>query len=92
MPNRAKSVARRRCERRKSAHQRGYGRDWRRVRAEKLWDQPCCEDCLDEGLVTPAVEVHHLVKVRNAPHLRLEMENLRSLCKSHHSRRTARGE
>jgi 5-methylcytosine-specific restriction protein A len=51
---------------------------------------PCCEDCLPR--ITPAVDVHHIRKIADAPELRLVMSNLMSLCKPCHSVRTARGE
>ena len=53
---------------------------------------PLCADCTERGLVTPANEVHHLLKVRDRPDLKLDAENVRCLCESCHSTRTARGE
>lgn len=40
----------------------------------------------------PATEVHHIIKIAARPDLRLDQENLMSLCKSCHGRRTGRGE
>jgi 5-methylcytosine-specific restriction protein A len=82
----------RREENRANAHQRGYDRNWARVRKHKLSIDPLCEDCLDEGTTTAASQVHHVLKVCDRPDLRLDLENLRALCASCHSRRTARGE
>ncbi|MBX3001917.1 MAG: HNH endonuclease [Caldilineaceae bacterium] len=40
--------------------------------------------------MTPATEVHHIIALRDGG--RNEEGNLRSLCKTCHSKRTARGE
>lgn len=45
---------------------------------------PLCELCKREGKVTPVDEVHHIRPVADYPELRLVLENLVSLCKSHH--------
>ncbi|WP_242847225.1 HNH endonuclease [Desulfosporosinus acididurans] len=57
-----------------------------------LREHPLCEDCLEQDALTPSREVHHKKKVRDFPELRLVKSNLRALCKSCHSTRTARGE
>ena len=75
-----------------TATERGYDSKWRKVRAEKLKRDPLCFDCTLAGRVTPANEVHHIVKVKDAPKLRLDMRNLMSLCKPCHSIRTLKGE
>lgn len=67
-----------------TAHQRDYGARWRRERAMHLAREPLCRDCLAEGRVTPATEVHHEPD-RNDPNYELV-----SLCRLHHNRRTAR--
>lgn len=77
---------------RPSAAKRGYGRDWQRTRARKLADSPLCEDCLAAGTVTPATQVHHVLKAGEAPSQRHNADNLMALCESCHSKRTARGE
>ena len=69
---------------------RGYDADWRRVRLEALRrDHYLCQDCLERGDLTAATEVHHLIPIELAPHLRLVLSNLRSLCKPCHSAITA---
>jgi len=75
-----------------SSWRRGYDTDWYKVRDRKLAIDPLCQDCLNGGVVTVAVEVHHIVKVLDNSELRLDINNLMSLCKSCHSQRTARGE
>jgi 5-methylcytosine-specific restriction protein A len=79
-------------ENRGNSTERGYGADWQRLRRVKLGQDPLCEDCLENDRTTAAEEVHHIEKVVDEPALRLEMDNLMSLCKGCHSRRTSRGE
>ncbi len=92
MPRRAKTLGRRRVNRKKTACRRGYDRQWRNLRAWFLKTTPYCQDCDDRDIATLATEVHHKVKIADRPDLRLDPRNLRSLCKTCHSRRTARGE
>jgi 5-methylcytosine-specific restriction protein A len=74
-----------------SASQRGYDATWQRVRRMHLANKPLCHDCFNEGgRVTIATEVHHIIAKRDGG--TNEFENLMSLCKSHHSQRTAKGE
>lgn len=70
---------------RPSAAARGYDSDWRKLRAEWVEANPTCIEC-----GAPAKHVDHIVSIREAPHRRLDPSNLRSLCHSCHSRRTAR--
>lgn len=60
---------------------------WRRLRAYKLSQTPFCEWCPPE-LLTIATEVHHNKEVKTHPELRLDFENLISVCKSCHSKHT----
>jgi 5-methylcytosine-specific restriction enzyme A len=73
-----------------SAAQRGYDHAWTLLRQRKVRQDPLCEDCLLEGRTTPAAEVDHVIPIAKDPSLRLEISNLRSLCKSHHVRKTRR--
>jgi len=76
-------------EDRESASNRGYDRKWQRLRAYKLRLNPLCEECLKHGIVEPAEEVHHIKSVEQYPELRLVLDNLESLSKSCHSKKTA---
>lgn len=67
-----------------------YDRHWQKIRALYLANHPLCVDCQKEGRLTPATEVHHIVKVKNGGSDR--EDNLMALCHSCHSRRTQRGE
>ncbi len=71
----------------RGARNRGYDRAWERFRRWYLNAHPVCEDC--DRL---AQEVHHVVKLVEAPERRLDPTNVMALCKRCHSRRTARGE
>jgi 5-methylcytosine-specific restriction enzyme A len=75
-----------------SSASRGYGYDWRKFREHVLAERPLCQDCDAAGRVTAAEEVHHVVKPRIRPDLRLDPQNVVSLCVSCHSRRTGKGE
>ena len=73
-----------------SARERGYTVQWEKIRKLFLMKNPLCADCLNKGWVTPANEVHHVKALRNGgTH---DSNNLMSLCKSCHSKRTAKGE
>lgn len=77
-------------ELRKAAHLRGYDHKWNRLSALKKKRSPLCEDCLMEGRTTPVDEVDHIQPISERPDLRLVWSNLKSLCKSHHRRKTLR--
>ena len=70
--------------RRPNASQRGYGRDWRKVRALVLADEPLCRLCTQQGRVTAATVVDHIIRIKVRPDLRLARENLQPLCKACH--------
>jgi len=75
-----------------SAASRGYDGAWRRFRAGFLLANPLCADCARNGFATAATEVHHVMKLRRDPSLRLDARNAMALCKPCHSARTAKGE
>lgn len=68
-----------------SAASRGYDAEWSKLRFRFLHHNPHCCVC-----GAKASHVDHKKSVREAPHLRLEWSNLRSMCGPCHSRRTAR--
>lgn len=77
-------------DRRGSSTARGYGSDWQRVRLAHLQSEPLCRFCSERGEVVPATVVDHVKSIVEAPHLRLDHSNLRSLCKRCHDSRTGR--
>lgn len=73
-------------QQRGTAAQRGYDARWRRLRAMVLAEEPLCRECLRQGRVTPATDVHHIDgDARN-----MRRENLEPLCHECHSRHTAK--
>ena len=70
-----------RVDDRPSACKRGYGRKWQRLRKMKLARRPMCECC-----GSPANEVDHIVALSRGG--TNAMDNLQSLCRSCHSRKT----
>ncbi len=71
-----------------SAHARGYGARWRKLRAAFLRARPLCQDCEGRGVITEATTVDHVVP----KHLggRDEWRNLQALCEPCHNRKTGR--
>lgn len=65
--------------------QRGYDSTWRRLSERKRAIDPLCERCLNHGRTTPATEVHHIRSIATAPHLRLDPDNLMSVCSACHA-------
>ena len=69
--------------------EQGYGITWQKVRKIHLLNHPLCEDCKQQGIVKPALEVHHIVELKRGG--TNEDYNLQSLCKSCHSKHTRSG-
>lgn len=59
-------------------------RYWRRIRQMQLAHEPLCRHCQREGLIVPANEVDHI----DGDSANNDADNLQSLCKRHHSRKT----
>ena len=80
--------AERRAERdaaRGTNKQRGYDEQWNRVSRLKRDRQPICEVCGD----APAVDVDHIKPFRGiADPLRLDWDNLQSICRQCHNKKT----
>ena len=73
-----------------SSHARGYDAEWRKARAEHLKREPLCRECAREGVVMRGEEVDHVVPHRGDMSLFWDPSNWQSLCKRHHSTKTAR--
>lgn len=64
-----------------SSTERGYDREWRRIRRDVLRRAGgLCEDCFGRGLYTAAVEVHH----KDGDSRNNNYSNLAPLCKECH--------
>lgn len=66
--------------------ERGYGSDWDKFSRQYRLLHPLCENCLLEGRTAPAVDVHHIVKIRDRPDLRMDENNVMSVCRTCHKR------
>lgn len=66
-----------------------YDRKWRKAREAYLAKNPLCVHCLDEKLVTAATEVDHKIPHEGDMDLFWDEQNWQSLCKPHHSKKTA---
>ncbi|WP_412773982.1 HNH endonuclease signature motif containing protein [Nitrobacter sp.] len=85
---RCQCVIKRKAERdrlRPTAPQRGYDSSWGKLRASWLAKHPVCVDCGGAASL-----VDHIQSIRRAPHRRLDVTNLQSMCATCHGRKTAR--
>lgn len=99
-PPRYTPTAARPAEHRPGAAARGYDHAWERFRLQVLGDVdgstfpeggPVCRDCEAAGRVTQAAHVDHKTPFRGLDDpLRFDPLNMRSLCHSCHSKKTAR--
>lgn len=71
---------------RPSASKQGYDGDWQKIRMMYLRRNPICEECLKGNKVTPAVLVHHKIRIVDGGS-RLDTNNLQSLCESCHNQK-----
>tara|TARA_Y100001951_G_scaffold104784_1_gene117738 strand:- start:4188 stop:4523 length:336 start_codon:yes stop_codon:yes gene_type:complete len=63
---------------------------WKNLRDKKLRLDPLCEDCKDNGFIKEGMDVDHIVEVKDDYSRRLDITNLRTLCRSHHVHKTHR--
>lgn len=73
----------------RSTTERGYGWDWQQLREQHLKQHPLCAECESSGRTSVAEDVDHIKPFQsiNDP-LRLDPDNLRSLCRACHNRKT----
>ncbi len=69
----------------------GYGYKWQLASKAYLKANPLCVECESKGKITLATEVHHSVPHRGDMALFWDKSRWVSICKSCHSRLTARG-
>lgn len=76
-----------RCDKSKATHAGFYSSwKWTKLSVRKRMADPLCEQCLSDGKVTPATEVHHIVGVDESEALRLNWDNLMSVCDECHDK------
>ena len=72
-----------------SAASRGYDWAWQKLAVTHKRKHPLCVECLMQGVNTAAGDVDHITPFQgvNDP-LRLDPNNLQSLCRLHHNQKT----
>lgn len=80
---------RKRYERRDSASARGYDARWRRERLRYLRANPLCVTCREDGRLTPATVVDHIVPHCGDEALFWDRTNWQAMCKCCHDTKTA---
>ena len=64
-----------------------YGsKAWKRTRNAKLNATPLCEKCQQQGKLTAAAEVHHIIPRKEYRGSAYDLGNLQALCKRCHAR------
>ncbi|WP_069648969.1 HNH endonuclease [Caloranaerobacter ferrireducens] len=63
---------------------------WQRLRKKVLTKHPLCVECEKAGRLTTATVVDHIIPHRGDEDLFWDEDNLQSLCKSCHDKKTAR--
>ena len=72
----------------KYAAERGYGAKWQRERRKFLESNPFCVKCYEEGHITMATVVDHIVPHRGDQKLFWDRGNWQPLCEHHHNVKT----
>lgn len=73
-----------------TAKERGYDSTWDKLSVHYRTTHPVCEYCtwryeqFGSLPINAAKEVHHILKVAEAPHLRLNIDNLLAVCTDCH--------
>lgn len=68
---------------------RGYGYKWQKLRNWYIHEYPLCVECMIHGRTTAAQVVDHIVPHKGNERLLYDVNNLQSLCKQCHDRKTA---
>jgi 5-methylcytosine-specific restriction protein A len=86
-PQHTRDAARKDAQRRGTASERGYDRDWQAAAAAYLKAHPSCERCLTRGRKRTAVLVDHKVALRDGG-VRLDPRNFQAQCRHCHGLKT----
>lgn len=76
-------------DKRPSACQRGYDRNWSKARKLFLIDNPLCVRCADRGLIVAAQVVDHIEPHRGDRLKFWDRDNWQALCTRCHNQKTA---
>jgi len=78
------------CDKHKGLHKRStskqYNSRWKKIRKKFLMINPICKSCYNKNKITPAVDVHHIITLRDGG--TNDFDNLMPLCHSCHSKIT----
>ena len=72
----------------KVRHSFYMSKEWKVLRLYMLNKYPLCKHCKEKGKLTSSIDVDHIVDIEDAPEKRLDIDNLQTLCKSCHSKKT----
>ena len=64
---------------------------WVGLRSHVMNEEPCCRQCLSEGLSVAGTQTDHIVPHRGDPSLFWNRANLQRLCDVHHAQKTRQG-
>ena len=70
--------------------QQGYGWRWQQARLVHLRHEPLCRECLKENRAVKGTDVDHIVRHQMDMGLFWDRSNWQTLCRAHHSAKTAR--
>lgn len=76
--------------RRESSAKRGYDARWKVARRKFLDCNPLCIECQNNGMLTEATVVDHIIPHKGDYRLFWDINNWQPLCKRHHDSKTAR--
>lgn len=62
---------------------------WRELSKRHRTEYPLCRHCLELGILTPVSVVDHIIEIDDDPTLKLDPQNLQSLCHPCHNSKTA---
>lgn len=74
-----------------NAAERGYDGKWRKARTRFLRKHPLCVKCREQGKLTPATVVDHIIPHRGDPALFWDENNWQPLCRDCHGVKTGKG-
>ncbi|EKZ9011104.1 MULTISPECIES: HNH endonuclease signature motif containing protein [Vibrio harveyi group] len=87
----AKKRAKRSAQRYEDKYTSFYkSRKWKELREYKLKKDPLCEECKANGFVRAGHDIDHIVEIKDDFSRRLDITNLRTLCRSCHVTKTIR--